>query len=122
MTNRFIANRGLATTFKATTLIATAVIALGLLCATAAFGQTATVLNNTPQPTSIGDHPQHAYEHAMSQESNLLGSSAYSFAQGERPLWEFGSVKQEVPLGDVARAYKKGHVIDKKPARVMESQ
>lgn len=115
MTNRFNA-------LKATTLKATVFIGLSLLCATAAFAQTATVLNNTAQPVSIEDHPAHASEHSMLPDSNLRGSSAYSFGQGERPLWEFGSVKHEVPLGDVARAYKKGHDINKKPARVMESQ
>ena len=115
MTNRF-------NSLKATTLKATALIGLGLLCATAAFAQTATVLNNTAQPVSIEDHPAHASEHSMLQDSNLRGSSAYSFGQGEQPLWEFGSVKKEVPLGDIARAYKNGRVINKKPARVMESQ
>jgi len=112
--------------FAATTgielAIEAAVVAFVLFCATAAFGQTATVLNNTAQPISIGDHPQHAYEHSMSQESSLLGSSAYTIAHGEQPLWEFGPVKQETPLGDIARAYRKAHALDKKSVRVMESQ
>ncbi len=99
----------------------TTFFAFCFLCATAAFGQTAGVLSNNPQPTEVPDHPQHASEHAMAQESNLLGSSAYSYAQGERPLWDFGSAKQEVPLGDIARAYRKGHVIDKKAVKVLEN-
>ena len=93
-------------------------LALCFLCATAAFGQTASVLTNNPQQLVVPDHPLHASEHAMAQESSLLGSSAYSYAQGERPLWEFGSVKQEVSLGEVARAYRNGHVIERKASRV----
>jgi len=97
-------------------------IALCLLCATAAFGQSAGILVNNPQPTVFTDHPLHATQHAMAVVSSLLGSSAYSYAQGERPLWEFGPVKpQEVPLGDVARAYRQGHVLDKKAARVFDN-
>jgi hypothetical protein len=100
----------------------TTIFAFCFLCATAAFGQTANILTNNPQPLIFPEHPQHASEHAMAQESNLLGCSAYSYAQGERPLWEFGSVKpQEVSLGEVARAYRNGHVIDRKPSKVSAS-
>lgn len=101
----------------------TLIIAFCLLCATAAFGQSASVLSNNPQPTVVPDHPQHASQHAMGQEVSLFGSSsAYTYAQGERPLWEFGSSdKHEVPLGDVARAYRKGHVIDRKAVKSLNS-
>jgi hypothetical protein len=97
------------------------IVALCLLCACTAFGQTAGILSNVAAPVVMADHPQHASEHAMGPESNLLGSSAYSFAQGEQPLWEFGSSKYEVPLGDVARAYRKNHVLDKKATKVSEN-
>lgn len=56
----------------------------------------------------------------MALESSLLGSSTYSYAQGEQPLWEFGTLKQEVPLGDVARAYRKDHALDRKAVKVFE--
>src|SRR5208337_3290014 len=77
-------------------LMKTIIVAFCLLCATAAVGQTARFLSN---------NPQHASEHAMATETSLFGAtSAYTYAQGERPLWEFGSSdKHEVPLGDVAR-------------------
>ncbi len=82
--------------------------ALCFLCATtAAFSQTAAVVSSTAQPIQMMEHPQHASEHAMARESNLLGSSAYSYAQGEVPLAELGSIEYETPLGDVARAYRK---------------
>jgi hypothetical protein len=100
----------------------TTIFAFCLLCATAAFGQSANVLSGYPQPLVLADHPLHASEHAMAQESSLLGSSAYSYAQGERPLWEFGTDKpREVSLGEVARAYRNGHVIDRKPSKVSAS-
>jgi hypothetical protein len=102
----------------------TLIIAFGLLFATAAFGQTASVLSNNPQPAVVPDHPQHAAAHAMGEEVSLFGPiSAYTYAQGERPLWEFGSSdKREIPLGDVARAYRKGHVIDRKAVKTLDSE
>jgi hypothetical protein len=68
----------------------------------------------------ISDHVQHATEHAMGQESSLLGSSAYTYAQGERPLWEFGTDKHETPLGDVARAFRKEHATTAKAVKVLD--
>lgn len=98
------------------------IFAFCLLFATAAFGQTAaSVLSNTPQPTVIPEHIQHATQHAMATENSLLGNSAYTYAQGEQPVVDFGSLKQETPLGDVARAYRKGHVLDKKAVVVLEN-
>ncbi|MGA7401018.1 MAG: hypothetical protein WCC99_02750 [Candidatus Sulfotelmatobacter sp.] len=101
----------------------TLIVAFCLLSATAAFGQIASVLSNNPQPTVVPDHPQHATEHAMATETSLFGtSSAYTYAQGERPVWEFGSSgKQEVPLGDIARAYRQGHIINRKAVKTLNS-
>ncbi|MFY9792237.1 MAG: hypothetical protein WAJ99_13705 [Candidatus Sulfotelmatobacter sp.] len=90
------------------------VFAFCFLCAAAAYGQTAAVLYANPQPVVIPSHPEHAATHAMGLESSLLQTSVYSYGQGEQPLWEFASDKREVPLGDVAREYRKGHVFDKK--------
>lgn len=99
----------------------TTIIVFCFLCATAAFGQNAPVLTNDPQITEFPGHPQHASQQPMATESNLLGSSAYSYAQGEQPLWEFGGSKYEVPLGDVARAYRKSHALNKKADKVSEN-
>lgn len=90
------------------------IFAFCFLCASAAFGQTASVIYANPQPIVIPSHPEHAATHAMGQESTLLQTSVYSYGQGEQPLWEFASDKREVPLGDVARAYRQGHVLNKK--------
>ena len=98
------------------------ILALCFLCATAAFGQVGqSALSATSQPIVMPDHPQHASIHAMAEESSLLGSSVYSYAQGEQPLWQFGSERHEVPLGDVARVYRQGHVLERKAAKVSEN-
>jgi hypothetical protein len=103
---------------KTTTL---ALCFLCLLCATAAFGQTAPVISSTVQPTSVPDHPQHASQHAMAEESSLLYSNPYSYAQGERPLSEFVSAPTpETPLGDIARAYRKEHTAAVKAVRSLD--
>jgi hypothetical protein len=104
-------------------MMKTTIFALCFLCATAAFGQVdLSALSNVPAPVVIPDHPQHASQHAMADESNLLGSSAYSYGQGEQPLWEFGSgPRYEAPLGDVARAYRKTHAFNKKADKVSEN-
>jgi hypothetical protein len=99
----------------------TTIIVFCLLCASAAFAQSAPVLSNQSQPVVMADHPQHAYQHAMGTESSLLGTSSYSSAQGEVPLSELGSApKYETPLGDVARAYRKDHAVVPKAAKVLE--
>jgi hypothetical protein len=94
--------------------------ALCLLCATAAFGQAASSLSNNPQPLIMTDHPQHAETHAMASYENLRGSSAYTMEHGEQPLWEFPSERHETPLGDIARAYRRDHALDKKAVIVVE--
>jgi hypothetical protein len=69
----------------------------------------------------IPENPLHASEHEMATEQSLLKSSAYSYAQGERPLWEFGPISQPpVPLGDVARAYRTAHAQAKKAEVILE--
>lgn len=99
----------------------TAMFALCFLCATACFGQVAGSISSTAQPTYVPDHPQHASQHALAQESSLLDSNTYSYAQGERPLSEFVSAPaRETPLGDIARAYKKEHPALAKSVKALE--
>jgi|HubBroStandDraft_1064217.scaffolds.fasta_scaffold00006_50 hypothetical protein len=96
---------------------------LCFLCATSAFGQTASVLSNNPAPIQMADHTIRASEHALAQESSLLGTSNYTYAQGERPLSDFElSLKPETPLGDIARAFRKERAAaaSAKPAAVLE--
>jgi hypothetical protein len=94
------------------------------LCATAAFGQNvgsaASVLNAEPAPIAVTSHPAHATQKAMLSEQSLLGTSSFTYAHGERPLWEVAPKKVEVPLGDVARTYRKEHAVSKKSATVVE--
>ncbi|HEX3741187.1 MAG TPA: hypothetical protein VHV29_15930 [Terriglobales bacterium] len=98
-------------------------LVLLILCTAAAFGQAA-VLSNQPQITVFPDHPQHAEPHAMAAEHPIAGTTAdaYSYAKGERPLWEFGPVSEPTPLGDVARAYRNEKSTTKKAQIVFEKQ
>jgi len=95
-----------------------------LFCAAAAFGQAGGSISSQPQVIQVPDHPQHAAPHALAEEQSLIGgSSANTFAlHGDRPLWEFGPVKEEPSLGDVARAYRKEKETGKKADLVFEKQ
>jgi hypothetical protein len=99
----------------------TTVIVFCFLCATAAFAQNGPILSNTPAPVVMAEHPLRASEHPMAQETSLLsGLSPYTYAQGEVPLAELGSLPYETPLGDVARAYRKEHADVAKATRVLD--
>jgi len=95
-----------------------------VFCAAPAFGQLGSSISSEAIPVTITGHPQQALPHGMAEEHSLVGGSGttYTFAQGERPLWEFGPVKQEVPLGDVARAYRKEKMTGKKAEITLEKQ
>jgi hypothetical protein len=82
-------------------------VALFVIFTTAAFGQTAPVLSNQVQRVVVPEHIEHASQHELSSEQSLVGGGGYTYAQGERPLWEFGPISQPVPLGDIARAYRR---------------
>jgi len=94
-----------------------------ILCAAASFGQVGVaVLSNQPQVIESPSHPLHAETHAMATETPIVGGGSYSYAQGERPLSDFGSPYPEpAPLGDVARAYRKEKSA-RKAALVVEKQ
>lgn len=99
---------------------------LFILCTASAFGQIgAAVLSNQPQVIQSPSHPLHAEMHAMATEQPLVGGGpgTYTYAQGERPLWEFGSpLPEPTPLGDVARAVRKEKLAVKKAEIVLEKQ
>ena len=96
--------------------------ALFFLVAASAFGQVS-VLSNEVSVFHISDHPQHAEAHALAAEQSLVGGGSISYAQGERPLWEFGPVSAPpTPLGDVARAFRKEKLGFKKAEIVLEKQ
>jgi hypothetical protein len=99
-------------------------VVLFILCAAAAFGQAAGSISSQAQILEFPEHPQHAAPHAMAQESPIVGGAidTYTFAHGERPLWEFGPVTEQPSLGDVARAYRKEKLTSKKSEFVFEKQ
>jgi hypothetical protein len=100
-------------------------LALLILCTAAAFGQTAGSLSSQVQTINIPEHVQHADRHDLAQERPLVGggSETYTYAQGERPLWEFGPMlPPPTPLGDVARAVRKEKLAAKKAEIVFEKQ
>ena len=97
---------------------------LFLLVTGSAFGQAAGVISSEAHMTQIPDHPQHAEQHALACEHSLVGGGAITYAQGERPLWEFGPAAPQppTPLGDVARAARKEKLAVKKAEIVLEKQ
>ena len=97
---------------------------LMILCSGAALGQSASVRSSYPQPIQIAGNPAQATQGAMATERSLVGGgpSTYSYAQGERPLWEFGEVQPEIPLGDVARSARKEKLTAKKAEIIFEKQ
>ncbi len=100
----------------------TTLVVLFIFCTAAAFGQIAGSISSQAQVLELPEHPQHAELHEMAQERPLVGGGAYTYAQGERPLWEFGPVSVPTPLGDVARAYRKEKMATKKAEIIMEKQ
>jgi hypothetical protein len=99
-------------------------LALFFLVTASAFGQAIGGVSSEAHMTQIPDHPQHAEQHALACEHSLVGGGSVSYAQGERPLWEFGPVSQQPPtsLGDVARAVRKQKLALKKAEIVLEKQ
>ena len=101
----------------------TVLLVMIIVGAATAFGQ-AGAISSQGAPLQMPDHPQHASFGAMASERPLVGGAAdnYSYAQGERPLWEFGPVAEPTPLGDVARAYRREKQSAKKAEIVLEKQ
>jgi hypothetical protein len=101
----------------------TTLLALFILAAATAFGQTASSISSQVVIQPVPDHPQHADMRPMATEQSLVGGGSYSYAQGERPLWEFGPLAPPPPsLGNVARACRKEKTAVKKAEIVFEKQ
>jgi hypothetical protein len=102
----------------------TTMVVLFVFCAAGAFGQVAGALSSQPQPVIFSDHPLHAEPHAMATQTPIAGGAAegYSYEHGEQPLWEFGAISQPIPLGDVARAYRKEKLTGKKAEITLDKQ
>ena len=106
------------------TMVKTLLIAAVTLCSAAALGQAAPSVSAQATPLQMADHPQHASYSSMAHENPIVGggSETYSYERGERPLSEFGPVSEPVPLGDVARTYRKERVTAKKAGILLEKQ
>ncbi|HUK24242.1 MAG TPA: hypothetical protein VLV49_06660 [Terriglobales bacterium] len=100
----------------------TALLVLCCLCASAAFGQSVAggARSNEPQVIELPSHPQHATPRDMGYQESLLGESGPTIGHGVRPLWEVAPPVNEVPLGDVARAFRKEHEKAKKAVIVFD--
>lgn len=102
----------------------TIMLILLILCSAMAFAQVGGSASANPQPLQMSGNPRHAEPHDMATESPLVGGrpNTYTVYSGERPLWEFGPVSEPVPLGDVAREYRKQKMNAKKAEFVFEKQ
>jgi len=79
-------------------------------------------LSNQPQIFNIPSHPEHAAIQALAREESLLEGSTVTTAKGEVPLWDTPQkVTYVMPLGDVARFYRKEHEMAKKAVLVKEN-
>jgi hypothetical protein len=87
---------------------------LCVLCSTSMFAQLGNVLQNTAQPLVLTDHPEHAMQHSMATDQNLRGMDNFLYVHGEQPVLDYADDKYETPLGDIARAYRKEHALEKK--------
>ncbi|MFZ3212850.1 MAG: hypothetical protein WA188_15210 [Terriglobales bacterium] len=95
-------------------------IPLLLLLGVGAFGQ---IGGGSPQMESVWtppDHALHAEPHAMSAEHDLREHSGVSMARGELPAWEVLRPAEEIPLGDVARDYRREHASARRARIVWE--
>jgi hypothetical protein len=79
-------------------------------------------LSAQPQIFEIPDHPQRAAQQTPTREESLLEISTTTSAKGERPLWEAPRrVTYEMPLGDVARLFRKEHEAAKRAVLIKEN-
>ena len=92
-----------------------------LFCATGVWGQSAvgsSSLSYEPRVSWAPSHTQHASQQAMAQGHNLLESSGFNYARGEKPLWEVAPQTTPTPLGDTARALRKEHAAAQQATKV----
>jgi hypothetical protein len=99
-----------------------------LLSTTAAFAQYGAgvgSISSQPQIYEFPSHTAHASYAPMGRAQNILGSSSFSFAQGERPASDFpqqAPAAEAVSLGTVARELRQQHAQVKKSRVVWVNQ
>ena len=92
-----------------------AILGIVVLCAVGAVAQATSgvaVMSSQPVVYEFSSHPQLSAPGTMAAQQSLL-RDGYSYARGEKPLWEV-KVPEPTPLGDVARAVRKQHESAKK--------
>jgi hypothetical protein len=91
-------------------------LAMCILASVGAAGQTigSYFLNGQPQMLVMPEHPQHASQTPLAQEQDLREQATYTYAQGERPAWEFMPPPRFVPIADLARVLREEHARAKK--------
>jgi hypothetical protein len=100
------------------------VFAFCVFSAATALGQAtagASALSSQTQMLQMPDHTAHASQHALATAQSLLPVSEFTYARGERPLWEFAQKTDALPLGDVARMLRKEHASAKKAVMVWDN-
>src|SRR5579872_1210029 len=85
--------------------------AVCILASVSAAGQSvgSYLLNSQAQMFVMPEHPQHASQTPLAQEQDLREQGSYTYAQGERPAWEFMPPPPVVPLADLARTLREEH-------------
>jgi hypothetical protein len=84
-------------------------LVLCLLSTTAALAQySANSLNNQVTIPQFQSHEAHANYAPMSAEQNILATTSFASARGDRPASDFPHV-EGVSLGAFAREYRKQH-------------
>jgi hypothetical protein len=101
-----------------------ALLTFVMISGSAAHAQVGSSISSQPNFTEFSEHVEHATPHAMATENSLVGgiANAYSYAQGERPLWEFGPVSQAKPLGDVTREVRAQKLTARKAEIIFEQE
>ena len=95
-----------------------------MMSGSAAHAQVGSSISSQPTFTEFSEHTEHASLHAMGTETSLVGGSpnAYTYAQGEQPLWEFGHPSEAKPLGDIAREIRAKKLTAKKADIIFEQE
>jgi hypothetical protein len=93
---------------------------LFILLVLSSIGWAQSIAPATTNTVTFADHPQHATQHALGTEQNLLPSNGVTTAHGELPLSDFDTEPAPtVSLGQVAREYAQGTPVNRPIIRVI---
>ncbi len=92
----------------------TLLLTVCLFGAVSAVAQNGTLIDNQAHPIQMNEHPVRAAQQPLTTEQTLLIQNPFTYAHGERPMWEFATNAPVEPLGDIARRLKEDHTVAKK--------